>query len=95
MQLVSTNAELCLELVDAEGTSAAAGAVAVEALLAGPVTHPVTLVDSCGAAVGTYALSVVNAPPSSPTEAATKLLFSFGKSLGEQLLQAVFFLGHE
>lgn len=83
VQLASVNHQLRLELIDAKGAPVAAGGVAVEALLSGPVTHPVPLVDTCGAAVGTYTLSVVNAPPSSPAEAAATLLFSLGKSLGE------------
>lgn len=95
VQLMSVNQKLSLELVDAKGTPMAAGAVAVQTLLDGPITHPVALVDKCGTVVGTYTLSVVNAPPSSPIEAATALLFSLGKSLGEQLLQTVFFVGHD
>ncbi|GAB0490785.1 hypothetical protein MMPV_002023 [Pyropia vietnamensis] len=95
LQLASTNQELCLELVAANGESLATGTVAVQALLDGPVTHPVVLVDKCGTEVGTYTLSVVNSPPRSPVEAATALLFSLGKSLGEQLLQTVHFIGHD
>lgn len=95
VQLSRADAELRLELLDAKDTPVAAGSVAVGALTTPPVTHGVVLSNPHGDPVGTYTVSVVNAPPSSTVEAATALLFSLGKSLAEQLLQTVFFMGHD
>jgi len=92
-----------LGLEDADGSVVAAGSLAAAALLGptdgpAPTTHEVALgcgAEGSGAPVATYALSVVDAPPASAAEAATKLLFALIPELQQQLMQTAFLLGHD
>jgi len=99
LQLASVDDVLELALEEKDTTVLGKGTISASVLLGtneGPSQANFDVELSAargGSPVATYTLSVINAPPPSPIEAATKLLLSVGQELQEHLMQTAFLIG--